>query len=65
MRAQAAVKNKQQDIAKTYLRSRKQLNEFLTQRLGALETLQSTLQRVEAAADNIQVREVWYSVGHG
>ena len=57
MRAQAAVKNKQQDIAKTYLRSRKQLNEFLTQRLGALETLQSTLQRVEAAADNIQVRE--------
>ncbi|VDC06655.1 unnamed protein product [Peniophora sp. CBMAI 1063] len=60
-KAQAAVKNKQQDIAKTYLRSRKQLTEFLTQRLGALETLQSTLQRVEAAADNIQIMKTYQS----
>ncbi|KZV73405.1 hypothetical protein PENSPDRAFT_574635 [Peniophora sp. CONT] len=60
-KAQAAVKNKQQEIAKTYLRSRKQLNEFLTQRLGALETLQSTLQRVEAAADNIQIMKTYES----
>lgn len=51
----AAIREQHKSLALSYLRSRKQLEEVLTQRLGSLEILQSTLLRVEAAAENIQV----------
>jgi hypothetical protein len=51
----AAIRQQHKSVALSYLRSRKQLEEVLTQRLGSLEILQSTLLRVEAAAENIQV----------
>jgi len=39
-----------------YLRSRKQLEEVLNKRLGALSTLESTFITVEAAAGDVEVR---------
>jgi charged multivesicular body protein 7 len=52
----AAIRQQQKPIALSYLRSRMQLEGILTQRLGSLEILQSTLMRVESAAEDIHVR---------
>jgi charged multivesicular body protein 7 len=54
-KATAAIRQQHKPLALSYLRSRKQLEDVLTQRLGSLEILQSTLLRVEGAAENIQV----------
>jgi charged multivesicular body protein 7 len=51
----AAIRQQHKTLALSYLRSRKQLEEVLTHRLGSLEILQSTLLRIEGAAENIQV----------
>jgi charged multivesicular body protein 7 len=51
----AAIRQQHKSLALSYLRSRKQFEDVLTQRLGSLEILQSTLLRVEGAAENIQV----------
>jgi charged multivesicular body protein 7 len=51
----AAIRQQHKSLAVSYLRSRKQFEDVLTQRLGSLEILQSTLLRVEGAAENIQV----------
>jgi charged multivesicular body protein 7 len=51
----AAIRQKHKSLALSYLRSRKQFEDALTQRLGSLEILQSTLLSIEGAADNIQV----------
>jgi len=40
----------------SYLRSRKQLEDLLSKRLGALDNLDGTLIRVEAAAGDVEVR---------
>lgn len=40
----------------SYLRSRKQLEDLLNKRLGALSTLESTFISVEAAAGDVEVR---------
>ena len=54
-KATAAIRQQHKSLALSYLRSRKQFEDVLTQRLGSLETLQSTLLRIEGAAENIQV----------
>jgi hypothetical protein len=51
----AAIRQQHKSLALSYLRSRKQFEDALTQRLGSLEILQSTLLRIEGAAENIQV----------
>jgi charged multivesicular body protein 7 len=51
----AAIRQQHKTLALSYLRSRKQLEEVLTHRLGSLEILQSTLLRSEGPAENIQV----------
>ena len=50
-----ALRQKRKEIAMTYLRGRKQLEEVLKKRLGSLELLQSTLLRVETSAGDIEV----------
>jgi charged multivesicular body protein 7 len=60
VKATAAVRQQHKSLALSYLRSRKQLEDVLTQRLGSLEILQSTLIRVEGAANDIQVRCIFY-----
>ncbi|KAH9066326.1 Snf7-domain-containing protein [Lactarius vividus] len=54
-KAANAIRQQHKSLALSYLRSRKQLEEVLTQRLGSLEILQSTLLRVEAAAEDIRI----------
>ncbi len=54
-KAVAAIRQQHKSLALSYLRSRKQFEDVLTQRLGSLEILQSTLLRIEGAAENIQV----------
>ncbi|KAK0228639.1 hypothetical protein IW262DRAFT_1429256 [Armillaria fumosa] len=56
-KAAEALRQKRQTIALSYIRSRKQLQDVLSKRLGALDTLESTLIRVEAAAANVQILE--------
>ena len=51
----AAVRQQHKSLALSYLRSRKQFEDVLAQRLGSLEILQSTLLSIEGAAENIQV----------
>ncbi|KAI9446127.1 Snf7-domain-containing protein [Lactarius indigo] len=62
-KAKAAIALRQQHkpLALSYLRSRKQLEEVLTQRIGSLEILQSTLLRVEAAAEDIRIVKAYES----
>ncbi|KAI0046151.1 hypothetical protein FA95DRAFT_1583128 [Auriscalpium vulgare] len=60
-KAGAALRQKRKELALSYIRSRKQLETLLTQRLGSLEILQSTLLRVEAAADDIQILKTYES----
>ncbi|KAA1469435.1 hypothetical protein DENSPDRAFT_835058 [Dentipellis sp. KUC8613] len=60
-KASDALRAKRQAAALTYIRSRKQLEGLLKQRLGSLEILQSTLIRVEAAADDIQIMKTYES----
>ena len=54
-KASSALRLKQKTVALSYLRSRKQLEEILTKRIGSLETLESMLMRVESAAGDIEV----------
>lgn len=56
-KAAEASRQKRQTIALSYIRSRKQLQDVLSKRLGALDTLESTLIKVEAAAANVQILE--------
>ncbi|TFY70266.1 hypothetical protein EVG20_g2735 [Dentipellis fragilis] len=60
-KASDALRAKRQAAALTYVRSRRQLEGLLKQRLGSLEILQSTLIRVEAAADDIQILKTYES----
>ena len=55
IKATTAIRQQHKSLALSYLRSRKQLEDVLKQRLGSLEILQGTLIRVEGAANNIQV----------
>ncbi|KAI0082613.1 hypothetical protein K474DRAFT_1585221 [Panus rudis PR-1116 ss-1] len=57
----AALRRKQKDVALTLLRSRKQLEDLLKKRLASLDTLQSTLLRVEAAAGDVEIMRSYES----
>ncbi|TCD63618.1 hypothetical protein EIP91_005169 [Steccherinum ochraceum] len=50
-----ALRAKRKEIALNHLRMRKQLESLLQKRLNSLETLQSTLLRVEAAAGDVEI----------
>jgi charged multivesicular body protein 7 len=50
-----SLRKKQNDLALSMLRSRKQLEALLKLRLGALETVQTALMKVETAAGDIAV----------
>ncbi len=54
-KATNAIRHQHKSLALSYLRSRQQLEHVLKQRIGSLEILQSTLIRVEGAANDIQV----------
>ncbi|KAJ3851621.1 Snf7-domain-containing protein [Lentinula lateritia] len=54
-KAGEALKLKRKSIALSYLRSKKQLDELLTKRLGALSNLEGTLIQVEGAAGDIEI----------
>lgn len=58
--ASLALKNNRKEVALSHLRARKQLEDLLNKRLGALENLQSTLLSVERAAGDVEVRRSLY-----
>lgn len=55
LRASEALKQKRKAIALNAIRMRKQVQDLLEKRLTALENLENTLLRVEAAAGDIEV----------
>ncbi|KAF9564411.1 hypothetical protein CPC08DRAFT_631278 [Agrocybe pediades] len=60
-KAASALKQNRRPAALTYLRSRKQLEDLLSKRLGSLTTLESTFIRVEAAAGDIDIMKSYES----
>ncbi|KAF9075124.1 Snf7-domain-containing protein [Rhodocollybia butyracea] len=54
-KAGEALKHKRKSIALGYLRSKKQLDELLSKRMGALGNLEGTLIQVEGAAGDIEI----------
>ena len=56
-KAATALKQNHKPVALTYLRSRKQIEDVLSKRLGSLTTLQATLISVETAAGDVEVRK--------
>ncbi|KAI9508318.1 Snf7-domain-containing protein [Russula earlei] len=60
-KATAAIRQQHKSLALSYLRSRKQLEDVLSQRLGSLETLQGTLLRIEGSAEDIQIVKTYES----
>ena len=57
-KATEALRQKRKPLALSYLRSRRQLEDVLNKRLGALENLEGTLVQVESAAGDIEVGSV-------
>ncbi|KAG9102734.1 hypothetical protein FRC06_001266 [Ceratobasidium sp. 370] len=55
----AMLCKKQKDLALSLLRSRKQLEMLLKQRLGALETVQTVLMKVESAAGDVAIMKAY------
>ena len=53
-----ALRQKRKEMAMTYLRTRKSLEDVLKKRLASLELLHSTLLRVETSAGDIEVSVV-------
>lgn len=49
------------ELAKSHLRSRKQLEELLAKRTNTLETMQTVLLRLETAAGDIQIMQAYES----
>ena len=49
------LRRKRKEMVLSYLCSRKQLEDLLSKRLRSLETVQSTLLKVESAAGDIEV----------
>jgi len=54
-----SLRKKQNDLALSMLRSRKQLEALLKLRLGALETVQTALMKVETAAGDIAIMKAY------
>lgn len=57
----ALVRDKRIELAKSHLRSRKQLEELLAKRTNTLETMQTVLLRLETAAGDIQIMQAYES----
>ncbi|KAG8748278.1 hypothetical protein FRC10_007668 [Ceratobasidium sp. 414] len=55
----AMLRKKQNALALSLLRSRKQLEALLKQRLGALETVQTVLMKVETAAGDVAIMKTY------
>ncbi|KAF5365191.1 hypothetical protein D9758_005328 [Tetrapyrgos nigripes] len=60
-KATDALRLKRKSLALSYLRSRKQLEDLLTKRLGALQNLEGTLISVEGAAGDIEILKTYES----
>ncbi|KDQ09179.1 hypothetical protein BOTBODRAFT_117543 [Botryobasidium botryosum FD-172 SS1] len=58
-RVKEHLRKKQQELAMSYLRSKKQLEELLKKRLGSLETIQSVLLKIESAAGDIEIMKTY------
>ncbi|KAH9951971.1 hypothetical protein B0H21DRAFT_7245 [Amylocystis lapponica] len=56
-----ALQQKRKELALTHLRARKQLEDLFGKRLKSLETLQSTLLRVEASAGDVEIMKFYES----
>lgn len=54
-KASNSLRQKRKSVALSYIRSRRQLEDLLSKRLGSLDTLESTLIRVEAAVGDVEV----------
>ncbi len=54
----AALRQKRKEVALSHLRTKKQFEDLLKKRLTSLETLHSTLLRVEASAGDVEVRPI-------
>ena len=54
----AALQQKRKEVALSHLRAQKQLEALLKQRLGSLDTLHSTLLRVEQSAGDVEARSL-------
>ncbi|OSX65335.1 hypothetical protein POSPLADRAFT_1135526 [Postia placenta MAD-698-R-SB12] len=57
----AALRHKRKEVAMSHLRARKQLEDLLGKRLNSLDTLQSTLLRVEASAGDVEIMKSYES----
>ncbi|GBE82176.1 Snf7-domain-containing protein [Sparassis latifolia] len=57
----SALRQKRKEVAMSHLRARKQWEDLLRKRLGSLETLQSTLIRVETSAGDIEIMKSYES----
>ncbi|KAF8583189.1 hypothetical protein K439DRAFT_1647301 [Ramaria rubella] len=53
------LRRKRKEMAMSYLRSRKQLEDLLSKRLRSLETIQSTLLQIESAAGDIAIMKAY------
>ncbi|KAF8798155.1 hypothetical protein BYT27DRAFT_7124098 [Phlegmacium glaucopus] len=60
-KASSALQQKRKSAALTYIRSRKQLEDLLSKRLGSLSTLESTFISVEAAVGDIEIMKSYDS----
>ncbi|KAF9469202.1 Snf7-domain-containing protein [Collybia nuda] len=60
-KASDSLHKKQKGAALSYLRTRKQLEDLLSKRLGSLGTLESTLITVEAAAGDVEIMKSYES----
>ncbi|KIK98727.1 hypothetical protein PAXRUDRAFT_133647 [Paxillus rubicundulus Ve08.2h10] len=58
-RISTALKQQQKSIALAHLRFRKNLEEVLTKRLGALQNLEATLMSVETAAGDLEIMKTY------
>ncbi|KAF9265507.1 hypothetical protein L218DRAFT_859997 [Marasmius fiardii PR-910] len=59
--ASAAIKQNRKPLALSYLRSRRQLEDVLKKRSGALENLEGTLVQIEAAVGDIEIVKAYSS----
>ncbi|KZV97027.1 hypothetical protein EXIGLDRAFT_608524 [Exidia glandulosa HHB12029] len=58
-RIATALRAAQKTLAMSYLRSRKQLEDLLSKRLGALDTLQSQLSAIERAVGDAEIMQAY------
>lgn len=60
-KASAALRQKRKEVALSHIRARKQFEDLLKKRLASLDTLHSTLIRVEASAGDVEIMKTYES----